>query len=119
LLPLIFLVMPGHVGLDLVQVHVLAVQQHLTEYALISIVVVVIHYDRLAGDQIREVLLRPRAKCLTAFWRIDTLQTDLVRASMQGGAVRFYAASAPSSTYRVAIPATGAPMMSNASCARM
>jgi len=65
--------MPSHARLDLFQVHILPAQQHLAEYALVSIVVVVVDRDGLAGNQLGQVLLRLRAKCLAAFRRIDTL----------------------------------------------
>ena len=78
LLPLVVLVVPRHAGLDLLQVGVLSIHHDYTEYASIPVVLAVVHLDRLAGQQIGQMLLGLRAECLVALRDIDALQTYLV-----------------------------------------
>ena len=54
---MIRLVVPRHAGLDLLQIDVLAIDDHLAEDALIPVILAVVHLDRLPGDQIGQMLL--------------------------------------------------------------
>jgi hypothetical protein len=54
---MIRLVVPRHAGLDLLQIDVLAIDDHLAEDALIPVILAVVHLDGLPGDQIGQMLL--------------------------------------------------------------
>ena len=56
--------MPRETGFDLLKIHVIAVSQHLVEHVPVTIVLMLVHDDVLAGDEIEQVLLRFRAECL-------------------------------------------------------
>jgi hypothetical protein len=52
LLALIFSVMPGHARADLFKINVLAVEQHLAQYPLITVQIMVFDRNDLTGDQV-------------------------------------------------------------------
>jgi len=78
MLALIFLVMPGHIRFDLLEVYILTTQQHLAVYPLIPIIITVVHHNGFPGDQVGQVFLGLRAVCMPALRVINPLQPDFV-----------------------------------------
>jgi len=78
LLILVLLIVPSEPGPDLLQVHVLAVQQDLAEDTFIVVIFIILHDDDLACYGIGQVFLLFRAVCLTFLGRIDALEANLV-----------------------------------------
>jgi hypothetical protein len=60
----------------LFKIDVLAVDQYLAQYSLMTIEIMVFDRNDLTGDQIGQVLLGFRAENLFTFWSVDFPQPD-------------------------------------------
>ena len=71
--------MPGQSGFNLLDVHILAIQDHFTNRATVPVHFVVLNGHAGVEHQIGQMLFELHAKWLRLFWRIYTGQSNFVR----------------------------------------